>query len=277
MSEKRPKGPPGKTHTKPTGRPPKKRYDAAVWLQAYLSGGQRPATDIQAVGATQGYSLALLRQRKKELSIISVQAGDQWFWRRIDVALPVIPAEPSLTDVIKAVNDIRTVIPIQASQGLPQTPEQPLPEPPDKEAIARLTAELTARADRQAELDNIIQAPNPFDTLLTRSQPAAIQHMLMIVRNHKANLESKREPIWEETTVEVSVPKKENGEEVVELIDGKERLVMVKEIRKSRNITGYKPLPENVAVEIAKWDSWIKQAKAQMMTTKVLVITNPFA
>lgn len=85
-----------RTFKTPPGRTPKVQPAATVWLKAYLSGGPRPAKEIQRVGHGLGFGWATLRRSKKESGFRSVRRADMWFWDDPRVAEFAPESEPTL-------------------------------------------------------------------------------------------------------------------------------------------------------------------------------------
>ena len=124
MAPLRTGNPRGKTHKRPTGRPPTKRQAAIIWLRNYLSRGPRSASEIEAVGAGEGYGWTLLKECKTELGISSTRVGHEWHWQLRDLSQPPEPtlAEPAVpTQSADELWDVSTAAPGATATVEPDT------------------------------------------------------------------------------------------------------------------------------------------------------------
>jgi hypothetical protein len=106
MASLRTGNPRGKTHKRPTGRPPTKRQAALVWLRNYLSTGRRSASEIEAAGASEGYGWTLLKECKTQLGISSTRVGHEWYWQRCDLSKPAEPTLAALADPKQSADEV---------------------------------------------------------------------------------------------------------------------------------------------------------------------------
>lgn len=96
-------GVPGRRKTRPTGRTPKLQPAAVAWLRAYLSGGPRPATEIQRVGQSQGFGWRTVNRCKAELGFTSIRRGHEWFWSDPGVKEATPDPEPTLRQIAEEI------------------------------------------------------------------------------------------------------------------------------------------------------------------------------
>jgi len=63
------------------GRPTDEISDVKMWLQDYLAGGEKPASEILEVGIEgECFAKRTIERAKSHLKIMARQDGRQWFW-----------------------------------------------------------------------------------------------------------------------------------------------------------------------------------------------------
>lgn len=163
MASLRTGNPRGKTYKRPTGRPPTKHEAALAWLRNYLSGGRRSASEIEAVGAREGYGWTLLKECKTKLGISSTRVGHEWYWKRRDVSEPAPPAEPplaALADFKQSVDEPLRVS--SAAPGPPATIEPdtlPFPAWSDQAFDQAELLKVTEYSDRLVRINKDEESP----------------------------------------------------------------------------------------------------------------------
>lgn len=72
------------------GRPPEQANAATLFLAAFLGGGPRPASEVQAAAEAGGHAWRTVMRAKSSLGVHSVKHGDRWVWSLNEGSLPKI-------------------------------------------------------------------------------------------------------------------------------------------------------------------------------------------
>jgi hypothetical protein len=263
---------------------PSKQHEIGIWLKGLLSAGRRKADDVIAAAVAAGYATnpqngtRTLRHVKAELGIIS-EKGEVWYWR--DPAVEQAkPASADKIDVLTHKVDELTrlsqpAVPVPSATEWTPGEKSRVIDIHNPETQAKLDAIKRAH-ERFEEQQAIVTSADPFALLEDARDADKVQHMMVLVRNHQAKLEtrSKGEPrykqMWEVTErVEKQVTGREWNTKKGQWIDVP--AVQTEETKYVSDVPvdGAKPISvqdgfepgEDVTFEMGKWDTWIDQAR----------------
>lgn len=259
---------------------PSKQHDIGTWLKGLLGAGRRKAEDVLAAANAAHYSERSLRSVKSALGIVSEQENEVWYWRDPTIE-QAKPASENKLDMLthkidEAIRLSKPAVPVAVesdSTGLLTSKKSRAYDPDDPKNKA--IAEQHARARQRFEaVQGVVTSADPFK-LLSSADLDEIEQMLLSVRNHHSDLEtrSKGEPrykqVWEVTEqVEKQVTGREWNQKKEQWIDVpavqiEERKyisdIPVDGVKALRTPDGFEP-GEDVTFEMGKWDEWIDRA-----------------
>lgn len=266
---------------------PSKQQEIGFWLKGLLGAGRRKAEDVISAAVAAGYATnpgdgtRTLRRVKTALQIVSEQEGEVWYWRDPTVE-QARPASDDRIDILahkvdEAIRLSKPAVPVAVeldSTGLLTSKSSRTYDPADPKNKA--IAEQHARAQQRFEaVQGVVTSADPFK-LLNSADLDEVEQMLLLVRNHHSDLEtrSKGEPrykqVWEVTEqVEKQVTGREWNRKKEAWVD-----VPAVQIEETKYISdvpvdgakairvqdGFEP-GEDVTFEMDKWDTWIDRAQ----------------
>ncbi len=220
---------------------PSKQTNIAPWLQGLLAAGRRKAEDVLAAAKATGYSERTLRRVKAELGILSEQEGEVWYWRDPAVAQPKAASDDKLDILIHEVKEAtRLAMPAVPVASVPVAGVEQKPigilgrrsraiDIKDPEVQAQFER-IRKAEDRFEAVQNVVTSPNPF-VLLNSADEEELDQMLLLVRNHRADLEGRSR-----------------------------KMKFVKNADGHLSQAGFED-GEDLTLDMGKWDEWIDQAK----------------
>lgn len=192
---------------------PSKQQEIGIWLKGLLSAGRRKAEDVVAAAVAAGYATnpgdgtRTLRRVKTALGILSEQEGEIWYWRDPSVAQPKAASEDKLDILIREVKEAQRL-------ALPAVPVAPVPavsiehkpigilgrksraiDIHDPEVQAEL-ARIKQAAERFDAVQDVVASTDPFK-LLESADEDETEQMLLLVRNHHAEIMNREDAILE--------------------------------------------------------------------------------
>jgi len=226
---------------------PSRQNEIGIWLKGLLSAGRRKAEDVIAAAVAAGYATnpgdgtRTLRRVKTALGILSEQDGEVWYWRDPAVVQPKAASDDKLDILIHEVKEAKRLampaVPVAAVPvaGVEQKPIGILGrrsraiDIKDPEVQAHL--ERITRAEERFEVvQKVVTSSNPF-ALLDSADEEELEQMLLLVRNHRADLEGRSR-----------------------------KLKFVKDAEGHLSPAGFED-GEDLTLEMGKWDTWIDRAK----------------
>src|SRR5712692_3968183 len=220
---------------------PSKQTNIAPWLQGLLAAGRRKAEDVLAAAKATGYSERTLRRVKTALGILSEQEGEVWYWRDPAVAQPKAASDDKLDVLAHKVEELtrlsQPAVPVAAVPvaGVEQKPigilgrKSRAIDIKDPEVQAHFER-INKAEDRFETVQHVVTSPDPF-ALLDSADEEELEQMLLLVRNHRADLEGRSR-----------------------------KLKFVKDADGHLSPAGFED-GEDLTLEMGKWDEWIDQAK----------------
>jgi hypothetical protein len=221
---------------------PSKQHEIGIWLKGLLSAGRRKAEDVIAAAVAAGYATngesgtRTLRRVKAELRIESKQEGEVWYWRdpSIEQAKPVsedkIDVLTHKVDELTRLSQPAVPVPSASTEWAPVGKSRVI-DIHSPETQARLDAIKRAHERFEAQ-QAIVASADPFALLEDAKDSDEVQQMMLLVRNHQADLTDRER--------------------------GKQRFG--KDASGALVPDGFEP-GEDVTFEMDKWDSWIDRAK----------------
>jgi len=193
---------------------PSKQQEIGIWLKGLLSAGRRKAEDVIGAAVAAGYATnpgdgtRTLRRVKTALGILSEQEGEVWYWRDPSVVEPKAASEDKLDILIHEVKETQRlalpavrVAPVPGAAGIEHKPIGILGRKSraidihDPEVQAQL-AQVKQAADRFDAVQDVVASLDPFK-LLESADEDEIEQMLLLVRNHQAEIMDREDAILE--------------------------------------------------------------------------------
>jgi hypothetical protein len=222
---------------------PSKQQEIGIWLKGLLSAGRRKAEDVIAAAVASGYATnpengtRTLRRVKAELGIVSEQEGEVWYWRdpAIEQAKPASDQKLDIlahkVDELTRLSQPAVPVPTASTEWTPVGKSRVI-DIRNPETQARFEAIRRAHERFEAQ-QAVVTSADPFALLEHAKDPDEIQQMMLLVRNHQADLTDR-----------------ERGEQRFRKDPSGGGLVP----------DGFEP-GEDVTLEMGKWDTWIDRAK----------------
>jgi len=182
---------------------PSKQQEIGIWLKGLLSAGHRKAEDVIAAAVAAGYATnpgdgtRTLRRVKTALEIVSEQEGEVWYWRDPAVEQAKPASEDKLDVLTHRVDEaIRLAMPaVPVAPGAASIEHKPIGivgrksraiDIKDPEVQAHFER-IRKAEDRFEAVQHVVTSPDPFK-LLESADEDEIEQMLLLVRNHQADL-----------------------------------------------------------------------------------------